>query len=140
MALYFTNPYSRMMAHRRMFNRMWNEDWTGDNARLVVPGNVKDNNEGYEITVELPGVRADELSIQVVNDTVTIQGEIKPSAEEQVNYLLRERSLGRFARTLRLPETVDSTRVEASLKDGILTLSVPKAEEARPKTIKVNVK
>ena len=139
MAFYLATPYNRMMAHRRMFNRMMNDEWFGDAARVAFPLNVKDSDENYEVSALLPGVSADDLSIQVVGDTVTIQGELKVEYDEQANYLLRERPVGRFMRTLRLPELVDSTKVEASLKDGVLTLHIPKAEEARPKTIKVNV-
>lgn len=139
MAFYLTTPYNRMMAHRRMFNRMMNDEWFGDAMRVAFPLDVRDNDEDYEVSALLPGVSADDLSIQVVGDTVTIQGELKVEYDEQANYLLRERPVGRFMRTLRLPEPVDSARVEASLKDGVLTLHIPKAEEARPKTIKVNV-
>lgn len=139
MAFYLTTPYNRMMAHRRMFNRLMNDEWFGDAARVAFPLDVRDNDENYEVSALLPGVSADDLSIQVVGDTVTIQGELKVEYDEQANYLLRERPVGRFMRTLRLPEPVDSAKVDASLKDGVLTLRIPKAEEARPKTIKVNV-
>ena len=139
MALYVTTPYHRMMNHRRMFNRMMNDEWSGDTARVAFPLDVKDSNEAYEITAVLPGVSADDLNIQIANDTLTIQGELKVESDEQATYLLRERTAGRFIRSLQLPEAVDSAKVEASLKDGILTLRVPKAEEARPKSIKVNV-
>lgn len=139
MALYVTTPYHRMMNHRRMFNRMMNDEWSGDTARVAFPLDVKDSNEAYEITAVLPGVSADDLNIQIANNTLTIQGELKVESDEQATYLLRERTAGRFMRSLQLPEAVDSGKVEASLKDGILTLRVPKAEEARPKSIKVNV-
>jgi len=139
MALYVTTPYHRMMNHRRMFNRMMNDEWSGDTARVAFPLDVKDSNEAYEITAVLPGVSADDLNIQIANNTLTIQGELKVESDEQATYLLRERTAGRFIRSLQLPEAVDSAKVEASLKDGILTLRVPKAEEARPKSIKVNV-
>ena len=139
MALYVTTPYHRMMNHRRMFNRMMNDEWSGDTARVAFPLDVKDSNEAYEITAVLPGVSADDLNIQIANDTLTIQGELKVESDEQATYLLRERTAGRFMRSLQLPEAVDSGKVEATLKDGILTLRVPKAEEARPKSIKVNV-
>lgn len=139
MALYVTTPYHRMMNHRRMFNRMMNDEWSGDSVRVAFPLDIKDSNEAFEITAVLPGVSADDLNIQIANDTLTIQGELKIEYDEQATYLLRERTAGRFMRSLQLPEAVDSGKVEATLKDGILTLRVPKAEEARPKSIKVNV-
>lgn len=142
MTLYINNPYSRMMAHRRMWNRMMNNEseWEETPARVTFPIDVKDGEEAYEISALLPGVTADDLNIQIVNDTVTIQGEIKAEADENDSYLVRERPTGRFMRVVRLPEMVNSAKVDASLKDGVLNLIVPKAEEARPKTIKVMAK
>lgn len=140
MTLYINNPYGRMMAHRRMWNRMMNNEWEETPARVTFPIDVKDGEEAYEIFALLPGVTADDLNIQIVNDTVTIQGELKADVDEKDSYLVRERPTGRFMRVVRLPETVDSAKVDASLKDGVLTLIVPKAEEARPKTIKVMAK
>jgi HSP20 family protein len=122
-----------------MFNRMMNNEWPAESARVAFPLDVKDTEEAYEVIAVLPGVSAEDLNIQIANDTLTIQGELKAEYDEQANYLVRERPIGRFMRSLSLPESVDSGKVEASLKDGILTLRVPKAEEARPKTIKVNV-
>jgi len=139
MSLYLTHPYGRMLAHRHMFNRMINNEWPGESVRVAFPLDVKDSNDAFEITAVLPGVSADDLNIQIANGTLTIQGELKVEYDEQATYLLRERTAGRFMRSLQLPEAVDSGKVEANLKDGILTLRVPKAEEARPKSIKVNV-
>lgn len=139
MSLYINHPYGRMLAHRHMFNRMLNNEWPSETARLAFPVDVEDSNEAYEISAVLPGVSADDLNIQITNNTLTIQGEVKVELDDQATYLIRERNAGRFMRSLQLPEPVDSGKVEASLKDGILTLRVPKAEEARPKTIKVNV-
>lgn len=139
MALYLTTPYSRMLNHRRMFNRMLQDEWMGDPARVAIPMDIKDSNEAYEILAVLPGVSADDLNIQITNNTLTIQGEVKVEQDDKATYLLRERSAGRFMRSVQLPEAVDSAKVDASLKDGILILRIPKAEEARPKTIKVNV-
>lgn len=137
MNFYIHNPYGQMMSRRHMWNRMMNNEWEEAPARVTFPIDVKDNEEAYEILALLPGVTADDLNIQIVNDTVTIQGELKAATDETDTYLVRERPTGRFMRVVRLPEVVDSAKVEASLKDGVLTLIVPKAEEARPKTIKV---
>lgn len=138
MSLYLAHPYGRMMANRRMMHRMMNDEWPETPARVAFPIDVKDGEEAYEIFALLPGVSAEDLNIQIVNDTVTIQGEIKVDSDENESYIIRERPAGRFMRALRLPETVDSAKVDASLKDGVLTLYIPKAEEARPKTIKIN--
>jgi HSP20 family protein len=139
MALYYQHPYGRMM-RRHMMNRMMDEDWGEQTARVVFPMDVKDLKEAYEITALLPGVTADDLNIQVINDMITIQGELKSRFDENDTYLVHEIPSGRFMRSVRLPDVVDSAKVDASLKDGVLTLYIPKAEEARPKTIKITTK
>ena len=64
----------------------------GDTARVAFPLDVKDTNEAYEISAVLPGVSADDLNIQITNDTLTIQGEVKVEQDDQATYLLRERT------------------------------------------------
>ena len=138
MTLYVT-PISRL--RRRMWERPYEEEnWTETEFDVFVPVNVKAGAEEYTITALLPGVKADDLSIQVVNETVTLQGEIKDASEEKDNFLVRECPTGRFYRIIRLPEPLDSGKALADLTDGLLTLRVPKAEEARPRTIKVKTK
>jgi HSP20 family protein len=140
MALY-TIPYSRL--RRRMWERPYqDESWTEPECDVFVPVNVKAGAEEYVIIALLPGVKAEDLSIQVVNETVTIQGTIKDAGEgvEKENYLVRECPTGKFYRMIRLPEPLDSGKAEADLTDGLLTLRVPKTEEARPRTIKVTAK
>jgi HSP20 family protein len=74
----------------------------------------------------------------VQNDVLTIQGELKHSREENDSYLLQERPFGKFFRSFELPDAVDANQVEASLTNGVLTLRLPKAEEARPRSIKIS--
>lgn len=138
MALYIT-PYNRL--RRRMWERPYvKETWTEPEYDVFVPVNVKAGADEYVITALLPGVKAEDLSIQVVNETVTLQGTIKGIGEEEDNYLVRECPTGKFFRTFSLPEPLDSGKAFADLSDGVLTLRVPKAEEARPRTIKVTAK
>ncbi len=135
MTLYIT-PLNRM--RRRLWERPYQEEtWTETECDVFVPVNVKAGAEDYVITALLPGVKADDLSIQVINETITLEGTIKDSAEEKENYLVHECPTGRFYRVIRLPEPLDSAKSTADLTDGILTLRVSKAEEAKPKTIKV---
>jgi len=135
----YTTPYNRL--RRRMWERPYQgESWTEPECDVFVPVNVRAGAEEYVITALLPGVKAEDLSIQVVNETVTLQGEIKGAVEEKENYLVRECPTGKFYRMVRLPEPLDSGKAVADLTDGLLTLHVPKAEEARPRTIKVTAK
>jgi HSP20 family protein len=135
MTLYI-NPYTRRAA-RRMIERMVEPDWTGTERSVYFPVDVKAEEEAFVITALLPGIKPEDLNIQVVNETVSIQGEIKAVDDDNANYLIQERPSGKFVRTLTLPDPLNSAKAEANLEDGILTLRVPKAEEARPKMIKV---
>lgn len=98
--------------------------------------NIREEDEAYELSALVPGLTADDLNIQVLEDVVRIEGEFKA---DETAFLLRELPQGPFARTLRLPAAIDADHVEAHIANGILTLRLPKAESARPKKIKVNV-
>ena len=86
----------------------------------------------------MPGITADELSIQVLEDVVQIKAEYQ--MEENDTYLVRELPTGSLTRTLRLPAPIDADHVEADVTNGVLTLRLPKAESARPKQIKIKSK
>jgi HSP20 family protein len=139
MTLYIT-PINRM--RRSTWPRHYQEEnWPEAECDVFVPVNVKAGGDDFVITALLPGVKADDLSIQVVNETVTLQGEIKPQADgDQENFLVRECPTGKFYRVIRLPEQLDANKSTADLTDGLLTLRVSKIEAARPRTIKVNRK
>lgn len=93
------------------------------------------------VKANLPGVKAEELDIDITNDTLTIKGERK--VEEKVkreDYFYQEQRYGVFTRTIGLPANLKTDKAEATLEDGILTLTIPKAEEAKRKAIKVKAK
>ena len=98
---------------------------------------VREENEAYILNALVPGLKADDLNIQVLDDVVTITGEFK---DDESEYLMRELPHGSFRRTLRLPAPLDASKAEARITDGVLTLRLAKAESARPHTIKVAVK
>src|SRR5215470_7549674 len=96
----------------------------------------------YELVVkaDLPDIKPEELDIRVENNILTIRGERKfQKKSEEKNYLRVERSYGAFARSFSLANTVNAEAIKADYKDGVLALSIPKREEAKPKQIKVNV-
>ncbi|HYF48183.1 MAG TPA: Hsp20/alpha crystallin family protein [Planctomycetota bacterium] len=100
--------------------------------------NVWTGDEDIIVTAELPGISAEELEIDVHNDTVTIKGARKPlELSESAKPHRGEREFGQFARTLTLPFRVESQNVSASLKHGVLTLTLPKAEADKPRKIAV---
>jgi len=104
---------------------------------LSLAVDVREEDDAYVLSALVPGLKADDLNIQVLEDVVTISGEFKADESE---YLMRELPYGSFNRTLRLPVTLDASKAEAKITDGVLTLRLAKAESARPKTIKVAVK
>jgi len=99
--------------------------------------NVFAHQDGVVITAELPGVKEDELDISVHRDTVTLRGERQDQTEAQ-GYHRRERRSGPFGRTFSLPFQVDPERVEAKLLNGILTLTLHRPEQDKPKRIRVS--
>ena len=99
--------------------------------------NIGEEDDGYILSGLVPGIKADDLNIQVLEDVLRIEGEYKLNESE---YLLQELPHGSFKRTLRLPTIVDADHVEAKITDGVLTLKLPKAESARPKKINITAK
>ena len=107
----------------------------------VPPTDVFEDAAGLTIVAELPGLTRDDVQLTVENHTLTIRGEKKQVAEEKSTRVHRyERSYGAFERSFTLPNTVDVTRVEAKFEQGVLTVTLPKAEQAKPKSIKVKTK
>lgn len=118
------------------------EGWGIDLPRNVVPAfppvNVWEDNEAFHLEAELPGMTREQLNIAVTNrNHLTIQGERLDTEFEKGRWHRRERGFGRFQRVLKLPTPVDAEKVEAKLENGLLQLTLPKAEEAKPRRIAV---
>jgi HSP20 family protein len=110
----------------------------GDWLPAIDVHNTKDN---IVIKADLPGLTKDDINVNVQDDLLTISGEKKRESEiKEEDYLRSERYYGAFHRALRLPAHVDGTKVDASFKDGVLKLTLPKKEESKPKQIKIDVK
>ncbi len=124
---FYLHPYPyRQMARRALQNREHSLDI-----------NIREEEEAYTLSALVPGLNAEDLNIQVLEDVVRIQGEYKADEKE---YLVRELPNGSFTRTLRLPSAIDAEHVEARIADGVLTLTLPKAESARPRRISIKTK
>ena len=128
---FYLQSYPYQKPYRRTVRR-WVED---DSRSLAV--NVREEDEAYVLSALVPGLKAEDLNIQVLDDVIRIEGEYK--ADEN-RYLLQELPHGSFTRTLRLPSVIDAESVEAQITDGVLTLTLPKAESARPKRINVQAR
>ena len=129
---------SPMLAHALGLHGQW-QSATGASTRAWAPAlDISEGTDAYRVTVELPGVKLDDLEITVEDGLLTIQGErhfASESSEEQYHQL--ERSSGAFRRAITLPAHVMADAVNASMEDGVLRILVPKAEEAKPKRIQV---
>ena len=114
-------------------------DPLGFNGGHRLPIEVRADDEAYLITAEVPGMVAEDLQVEVLEDLVTLRGEFKQegSGERLIDEIDRS---GGFYRRIRLPEAIDAEAVEAKVENGLLTVRVPKAEEARPKKIEVKAK
>ena len=102
---------------------------------------IAEHDDAYVVKVELPGVNKDDVKITLESNVLTISGDKKQEKEtKKENYHRVERSYGSFQRSFTLPSTIKSEKIDASYKDGVLLVSLPKAEEAKTKQIEVKVK
>ncbi len=126
---------------RQEVNRLFNVFGPGTEpfASRVYPAlNLTDDGNNFYVRAELPGIEPESLDISVVGDQLLIRGERKIEPEEQkAGYHRRERESGFFRRTMTLPVKVDPGRVSADMKNGVLTIALPRAEEAKPRKISV---
>ena len=99
-----------------------------------------EDKDNVVVKAELPGMKKEEIDVSLHEGALTISGERKIEREEKGETYRSERFFGRFQRSVMLPSAVDESKVSASYKDGILTITLPKSEEAKPKQIEVSVK
>jgi len=128
---------------RTMDDAWMRQDSSDGNLEGPAPIDVYETDNDVVVKAVMPGVKADEISISVDRDVLTLRGETKSEKEEtdeDRSYHFREIRYRRYARSLRLPTLVDSDKAKAEFEDGILTLTLPKAEAVKPKTITVKAK
>jgi HSP20 family protein len=128
---------------QREMNRLFDASSKGRvyNSPSYPAINIWTNEDGQVISAEMPGVRPDDIDIDVTGDALSISGERKPDeVAREAHYHRRERSYGLFSRTVQLPFMVDTNKVEASFKNGVLTINLPRAEADKPKKIAIKSK
>ena len=139
------DPVQDAMTLREAMNRLFEESFVpsapGRNGGAFVPAlNLSETPDAYFVELAVPGLKAEDLSVTFENGVLTISGEIKQASEQQERTYHRvERRYGRFSRSISLPATVRGDAIEARLEGGLLHLSVPKAEEVKPRKITINV-
>ena len=99
--------------------------------------NLHEDNDAVEIRALMPGVKSDSLNIQLLDNSLLIEGEKVSDVDEKKSYIRKERTFGRFNKSVKLPYRVDPAKIEARLKEGILTVKLVKSEEAKPKRIQI---
>ena len=122
--------------------RMFNDFYGGGISRTWIPPVDIFENDNHEVVIkaELPEVKREDISVTFENNVLTLKGERNTEhVSKQERFQRAERHYGSFSRSFTLPATVDATRIAASYKDGVLTITLPRREESKPKQISVNV-
>lgn len=123
----------------RFLDDFFNETPLREMRSNVFPAwNVSESDRSYRIEAELPGFARENFDIQVAGDELRLTGSREETSEEKTTVHHRERFTGKFSRTLRFNVPIDSGKVEATFKDGILTVTLPKSEAALPRKIRVD--
>jgi HSP20 family protein len=143
MAIQRWDPFREVVSLRDAVNSLLQESFVrpigipGDGA-ATLPLDIAETENEFVIKAALPGVRPEDVQITAHGDTLTIRGEIKADEEKKgEQYHLRERRFGQFQRTVTLPTPISADQAQAHFENGVLTLTLPKAEEAKPKQIKI---
>jgi HSP20 family protein len=135
------DPVTGLMTLQRELERAFQSPFgaaTGPSGRGVFPPvNVFSDPDGYVVKVEVPGIAPEQLAIEGNGRTLTISGKREVEAPKGGSFHRRERGTGQFSRSLQLPEDLDVSKAQASYKHGVLTIRVPKREEAKPRQISI---
>ncbi len=141
-------PFRELISLREAMDRLFEESFVRPRAGWLWPYgpetlavDMYETPENVVVKTAIPGVKPEDIDITITGDTLTIKGEVK--AEEEVkreNYIRQERRYGAFSRSLTLPTKIVAEKAKAEFENGILTLTLPKAEEVKPKVIKVKAK
>jgi HSP20 family protein len=148
MAIERWHPLTELMSLRQAMDRLLDDSFVRPAHALEALGEVAAPaldvyQTPGEIVVKaaLPGIKPEDVSIDITGDTLTVKGESKAEQEvKREDYLYRERCYGAFSRSVALPGGLKSDKAEATIEDGVLTLTIPKAEEVKPKAIKIKAK
>lgn len=120
-----------------LFTRLMNQSSRNDMGGFPA-FNVWSNEDGAMVTSELPGVSMSDLDITVQGKSISVKGSRKADIDEQARYLRRERPEGEFTRSIDLPYMIDASKVEAKMANGVLEISLPRAENDKPRKISVS--
>ena len=148
MAIERWQPFSELMSLRQAMDRLFEDSFVRPSRGLAALGevaapalNVYQTPTEVVLKAALSGLKPEDVSIDITGETLTIKGESKAEQEiKKENYLYQERRYGAFSRSVVLPSGLKTDKAEATMEDGILTLTIPKVEEVKPKNISVKAK
>ena len=137
------DPFREMAQLRATMDRLLNETrnlpLASEETIWILPLDVSETEDAFLVKASIPGVNPDDIDITLTDNVLTIKAEIKEEKEiEEAQYHLRERRFGVFSRSITLPTAVDADHVEAVYENGVLNLTIPKAEEVKPRKIEVH--
>ncbi|MBI3819650.1 MAG: Hsp20/alpha crystallin family protein [Planctomycetes bacterium] len=135
----FNNPFRPFNEIEELFRGLPDEAFAAPNGNMMIPAvEFVELPEFYKVKAELPGLEAKDIDIQINGDLLTLSGEKKEEKKtEQMNVHFTERRYGKWQRSFRLPASADPTRVEATMNNGVLDVTIIKRVEAKPQVIKV---
>jgi len=135
------NPFREIAAMQNMMDRLVDEAWQDVrpfNGNNTLPLDIHENEDSYIVVANIPGLNPDDININLHDNTLTIDVEIaQPEVAEGTRVLVQERFYGRLTRRFGLPQPVNTENVEATYDGGVLTLTLPKTAEAKPRQIPV---
>ena len=139
------DPVTDLITMRNQINRVFenflrrSETREGEDVEWCPTADVYETANEFRIVLEVPGLGKDDFKLSFNDGSLTIRGERKRREGKEESYFLAERPYGKFQRTFALPGNVDPTKIRASYKDGLLVVTIPKKEEAKPKEIPISV-
>ena len=143
------DPSSEIVSLRDAMNFLFQESFVQPTstrsergaATFALPVDVTEAEDDFVVTASLPGIKPEDVQTTVLGDTLTIRGESKADAEQNgQNWLVRERRTGSFQRSVNLGTPINADKASAQFEHGVLTLTLPKSEQARPRQIKLSVR
>ncbi len=140
------DPFSDLVSLRKAMDRLFEEGYgrpralaTALSEDMIPSMDMYQTNQAIVVKVSLPGFKPEDVHVTIQGETLSIEGECKEEEVRREDYYLRERRYASFHRTVTLPPGLEGSKAEASYEHGVLTLTIPKSEEVKPKTIRVNV-
>ena len=137
-------PVNNVVTLRDAMDHLFNDSfvrprgWAPGAAELAIPVDMYETKDDLVVSAQIPGIKPEHVQVTVTGDALSIKGETTSDSKvDEAGYFRRERQYGSFDRTLSLPVPIQADKAEARFADGVLTLTLPKAEEIKPKTIKI---